>query len=206
MIKHNNIVPKMKILALLAREHGLAVLEELIKEKPRSLTIFTHQYEPKTHELRNEFIDYSRISHDKQIPLHTIDNVKEKGKLEIWASHHNYDLLVACSWHYHISPTVFNKAELAVNIHRGKLPEYAGAEPIKRAILDEKKSITITAHKIIDKIDGGKVLYEEHYPLRLLYTSIKDNYITRIDQDVAIIKKEITPLFTKITRRILDEV
>ncbi|MGH7126586.1 MAG: formyltransferase family protein, partial [Stellaceae bacterium] len=43
----------------------------------------------------------------------------------------------------------------AVNLHRGALPAYAGAEPVRRAIEAGETRVAITAHHMSPEIDQG---------------------------------------------------
>ena len=48
-----------------------------------------------------------------------------------------------------------------VNLHCGKLPDYAGMMPIFWQILNNENKITITLHDVAKDIDSGRILLEK---------------------------------------------
>ena len=76
-----------------------------------------------------------------------------------------------------------------LNIHCGKLPDYAGMMPIFWQLLDQKDEISITFHNLSSNIDGGSVLYEKviKFNKTLFQTSVNA-------------KKESAKIFSKIVR------
>jgi len=76
----------------------------------------------------------------------------------------------------------------ALNVHRGRLPEYAGAEPVKRALENGDETIVLTVHEMAPEIDAGEVLVERPHPANYRRD---DN----LDENVVRIKKEMLPLY-----------
>ena len=72
------------------------------------------------------------------------------------------------------------------------------AEPIKQAVLKNEKEIILSAHHLEPEIDGGKVNMTESH---------KINYNQKMSQKENIdnIRNEITPLFSKITLKVLKK-
>ena len=55
------------------------------------------------------------------------------------------DFIVEISWRYLISQEIVKQAStLTFGVHRGKLPEYAGSEPIKQALEKNESKIVLT--------------------------------------------------------------
>jgi len=52
-----------------------------------------------------------------------------------------------------------------VNFHFGKLPEYSGADPLFWALKENKKSITISIHKMGLSFDTGILIHEMEIPI-----------------------------------------
>lgn len=182
----------MKIAAFLAREHGLAGLKALLNEANVQITaLYTHRYEPQSRQERAEIPLYLAIAKQHHLPFQTIDSSKEMEALTLDA-----DLILSISWRYRFSQKLLLSCPLGgINIHRGALPQYGGAEPIKRALQNGEKQILICAHQMIEQIDAGPVLeYAIHDVVR----------IEGEGMEIAVerIKKEITPLFALLCHKI----
>lgn len=68
------------------------------------------------------------------------------------------------------APEIFRAAALTaapqvLNVHCGKLPQYRGMMPTFWALLHGEQEITVTVHRMAQKIDGGEVLAEYPVPV-----------------------------------------
>ena len=190
------------IVAFLSRAHGLNVLSSLIESKDHKiLKVYTHSLSPKSQDpkrsLRIDYHLFKEICAKHDIPLVAIDSKKEK----IQDVPH-CDFIVEVSWRYLLLSEITKKAKIiAFGIHRGKLPEYTGAEPIKQALLQNEKEIFLSAHHLDQSIDTGKTITRMSHPV---------NYDSSfsIDENIQRLRDEITPLFSKImfkTFKIISE-
>jgi methionyl-tRNA formyltransferase len=186
------------IVGFLSREHGLNVLKTLIeKNQFKIITVFTHKFNPKSQDetkgIRKDFQKFVDLCKQENIELVTIDSKNSEIKCP------NCDFIIEVSWRYLISPKITKKANiLAFGIHRGKLPDYAGAEPIKQAIQKNEKEIILSAHHLEPEIDGGEVITTELY-------NIKYNLKISQKENIDNIRNEITPLFSKIVEKVLKK-
>lgn len=193
---------KFRIIALVARNHGLEVLEKLIPMNNfEIIAIFTHKLNPKVYDpfqkIRQDYKLYYKISEENNIPLFTIDKKEEKYILNKYVEKNNFDFLVSVSWRYLISDQVFQSAKIgSFNIHRGDLPKYAGVEPIRRAIENDEKEIFVCSHIITKEIDQGRILSKYSHP-------IKKDKKTK-EEKILQLKDDITPLFSKLAIDSLD--
>ena len=80
------------------------------------------------------------------------------------------DLFIVIS--YRILPEfIYSIPKLgSINIHTSVLPEYRGAAPIQRSIIDGKKYIGLTSFFLNDNIDQGNIILTKKIPI--------DNFIT----------------------------
>ena len=186
------------IVGFLSREHGLNVLKTLIeKNQFKIITVFTHKFNPKSQDetkgIRKDFQKFVDLCKQENIELVTIDSKNSEIKCP------NCDFIIEVSWRYLISPKITKKANiLAFGIHRGKLPDYAGAEPIKQAIKKNEKEIILSAHHLEPEIDGGEVITTELH-------NIKYNLKISQKENIDNIRNEITPLFSKIVEKVLKK-
>ena len=186
------------VVGFLSREHGLDVLQALVKNNHlKIITVFTHKLNPKSQDktrgIRKDFQKFADLCKQENIELISIDTKDSEIKCP------NCDFIVEVSWRYLISPEIVKKANiLAFGIHRGKLPEYAGAEPIKQALMKDEKEIIISAHHLDSKIDAGEVITAKSFKINL-------NSQISLEKNIQIILDEITPLFSEITMEVLEK-
>ena len=190
-------------IALVARNHGLETIKELIQSSNfKLIAIFTHKINPKSYDPlrneRNDFKDFKNISEKNRIPFFSIDSRDEKYRLDDFVRKHDFHFLISISWRYIISPTIFKKAKYgSINLHRGELPKYAGVEPIKKALENSENKIVISCHHISEKIDAGEIIFEKSHP---------SNYDKKfsLEENVDRLKDEITPYFSELTIKSLE--
>ena len=186
------------VVGFLSREHGLDVLQALIKNNHLEIiTVFTHKLNPKSQDktrgIRKDFQKFADLCKQENIELISIDTKDSEIKCP------NCDFIVEVSWRYLISPEIVKKANiLAFGIHRGKLPEYAGAEPIKQALMKHEKEIIISAHHLDSKIDAGEVITSKSFKINF-------NSEISLEKNIQIILNDITPLFSEITIEVLEK-
>jgi len=187
------------VVGFLSREHGLNVLNFLVESQDvQVIKIYTHALNPKSQDperkIRNDYSLYEEICKKNKIELKAIDSKKE----EI-SDMPNCDYIIEVSWRYLISPEITKKAKIATfGIHRGKLPDYAGGEPIKQAIEKNEKEIILSAHYLDSEIDQGDVIESITHPVNYEKSSTKEKNIQRL-------RNEITPLFSKLVDKTINK-
>jgi methionyl-tRNA formyltransferase len=187
-----------EIVCFISRSHGLNVLSSLIESKNyRILHVYTHKLNPKsqdpTRSIRIDYELFSKICNENKIPLSDIDS----SKTEIIECP-ECDFIVEVSWRYLIPKKITRRARLlAFGIHRGKLPDYAGGSPIKKAILNNEKEIILSAHYLDSIIDGGNVIAEIPHQINYNSTNELETYIQKTLDD-------ITPLFSKLMFKVFN--
>lgn len=184
---------KRKLVGLLARDHGLYALKALMNSPSFEVAlVFTHRYEPKSlgGKERAEFRHYQEYCCENEIELLEVDSKKEANEMIHSLSFlGDLDVLLSVSWRYLVSKEILERFAFGgVNLHRGLLPNYPGAEPILQALKNGDEQIYISAHKMIEEIDQGKVL-------KLYGHSV--NHLNSLAMDVKInrIKEELGPHF-----------
>jgi methionyl-tRNA formyltransferase len=179
------------IVGFLSRAHGYNVLTHLGKMNEfKFLKIYTHKYNPKSQDLtkgvRKDYQLFVNECKKLSIPLVSIDS-----KSTEIVDCPECDFIIEVSWRYIIPSKIVKKSKIETfGIHRGKLPNYAGSEPIKQALQNNEKEIILSAHKLEPKIDSGDVITTSTY--HLTDYSTKKNTENRIQE----IRDAITPLFS----------
>ena len=186
------------IVGFLSRPHGYDVLSALVKSQNyKIIKLYTHKLNPKSQDpqrsIRTDYELFVKKCADNSIPLISIDTVSD----EI-TDFPDCDYILEISWRYKIPNNIINKARIAAfGIHRGKLPDFAGAEPIKQALLNGEKKIVLSAHYLEKDIDAGNIISTIEFPVN--YNGDKD-----LDVNIQIIRDEITPLFSKLVFQTLN--
>jgi methionyl-tRNA formyltransferase len=186
------------IVGFLSRSHGFNVLTTLGKmDQFKFLKIYTHKLNPKSQDLnrkiRDDYVLFVNECKKLSIPLVTIDS-KDANILDCPES----DYIIEVSWRYIIPSEIVKKSKIGTfGVHRGKLPNYAGPEPIKQALENNEKEIILSAHYLEPKIDSGDVISMIKYNLKNIPP--KD-----FEKQIQEIRDEITPLFSKIVLDTLE--
>lgn len=150
---------RLSTVALLGRDTGLSVLADMLVGHPRLdvVGVFTHGRLTRAEGggTRPELAGFEAVTGAAGIPLTVLDYPEAK-RIEDYLPAGGFDLMVCLSWRFILTRTALEKARVAaVNLHRGALPAYAGAEPVKRALLAGDTRLAITAHHMIDEVDAG---------------------------------------------------
>lgn len=154
-------IQRLRTVALLAREPGLAVLAELLARPDLELkAVFTHLHRPRSEGggVRPEVAEFRRICREADVPL-VMSDAPAARDIGPDLPLSELDLLLSVSWRFLVERPVLDRFKAgAINLHRGDLPAYAGAIPVQRAIEAGERRVAITAHEMSDRIDEGRIL------------------------------------------------
>ena len=180
------------VIGFLSRPHGFNVLSALISSQDYAfLRVYTHKLNPKSQDPsrfeRSDYQLFKKTCLEYNIPIYSIDSKETE-----LSNFPKCDYIVEVSWRYLLPEKITKMANIAAfGIHRGKLPAYAGPEPIKQALINNEKEIILSAHILGNQIDQGKIISTISHPVNYsLNSSLEDN-IQRL-------REEITPLFSKL--------
>src|SRR3990167_4330717 len=151
-----------RTVALLGRESGIFVLKDALLNNPliNMTAVYTHGLLPKKEGglQRPELSHYMDICKSANIPLHVLD-MPEARQLVSYLPKEDFDLLIVLSWRYILEKSILDRPKVAaMNVHRGALPKYKGAEPVLRAINAGDRSVSITAHHMTEQLDDGQIV------------------------------------------------
>lgn len=78
----------------------------------------------------------------------------------------NIDLGVVCSFNYKIPEELLNSVKDGfINLHPSLLPEYRGANPYSRVILNKEKVTGVTLHHMNNEFDRGDIILQLTCPI-----------------------------------------
>lgn len=147
---------------------------------------------------REDFAAFQVLTDQHGVRLHCVDTRAERAQIVAWLRPLSLDLLACISWRLLITAEELALPRLGgVNLHRGKLPDYAGAHPIEQALRHAETEIVISAHTLTEQIDAGPILGAAHHPIQ----SVEDE---SLEQQVARLKREITPRFGPLLLQALE--
>ena len=181
-----------KVVGFLSRAHGFNVFKALVESSNYEiLKIYTHKLNPKSQDpsrsVRSDYELFMKKCKEKNIEFDSIDSKNDQIK-----DCPDCDYIVEVSWRYLIPESITSKAKIiAFGIHRGKLPEYAGAQPIKQALEHGDKKIILSAHELKNIIDEGNVI-------ATIQHQVNYNEKLSLDENIQRLRNEITPHFSKL--------
>ena len=187
------------IVGFLSRPHGYNALCGIIDNPNyKLLKVFTHKLKPKSEDSsrseRKDYILFKQICRKNNIPLEAIDS-----NSQIINNVPQCDFIVEISWRYLISQEIVKQAStLTFGVHRGKLPEYAGSEPIKQALEKNESKIVLSSHHLAEEIDSGGTINTISHLVN--YDNSKS-----LDVNVQRLRNEITPMFSKIVETTISK-
>lgn len=152
----------LRTVALLARRPGLRVLGDALINSPTIdlLAVYSHRQLPRAEGggVRPEAYEFENLCRTAGITLKFLDSTAAKN-LDQYLPSDRLDLLIAVSWRFLVPSSVLERVKMgAVNLHRGALPAYAGAQPVLRAIKAGDRRVAITAHRMAEAIDSGPII------------------------------------------------
>ena len=186
------------VVGFLSRSHGYDALSAIVKSQDyKIIKLYTHKLNPKSQDpqrsIRTDYELFVKKCADNSIPLVPIDTIGD----EI-TDFPDCDYILEISWRYKIPKSIIDKARIAAfGIHRGKLPDFAGAAPIKQALLNGEKKIILSAHYLEKTIDSGQTISTIDFPVE--YSSEEN-----LETSTQTIRDKITPLFSKLVFQTLN--
>ena len=80
---------------------------------------------------------------------------------------------------------VINNGPIYINSHPSYLPQYKGKNAIKDAIKNNEKYIGVTLHYMSEKVDSGKIIYQDKISIdELSLSEIYDKIFSSLEPDV----------------------
>lgn len=99
------------------------------------------------------------------IPLHRTGALNSDRTVELFKAA-DADLGLSLGNAY-ISKRIFSVPRLGmINFHGERLPEYQNAQSVIWPVYNMERTTGLTIHEIDEKIDTGRILYQEEYPIK----------------------------------------
>ncbi len=118
--------------------------------------------------LSNDNLNYYKLLEHNNIPYIISKNINTEDTIN-FIKNNNIDIIFSLT-HHILKKDILNAPKLiCINRHTGKLPEYAGLQPVLYTMLAQKNNdkidITLTYHTMVEKLDAGLILAEKTYSI-----------------------------------------
>ncbi|MDD3586951.1 MAG: methionyl-tRNA formyltransferase [Thermoguttaceae bacterium] len=153
----------MNILVMGTGGFVIPSLEALVASKHHVVALVTMPVRSLRKDAKGGIPPVRAVAERLGIPLLEPENVNDSAGLAL-LKQLDYDLIFICDYGKILSREVIASARLGgVNLHGSLLPQYRGAAPINRAILDGRKEIGISVIHIVPEVDAGPVVATDSY-------------------------------------------
>lgn len=153
-----------KIVFMGTPEFAVASLEKLVENGCRVIGVVTAPDKPAGRGMQLQQSPVKQYALSKNIPVLQPEKLKDPVFLEELRSW-NADLQVVVAFRM-LPELVWNMPPMGtINLHGSLLPQYRGAAPINRAIMNGEKETGVTTFKLKHEIDTGDILLTERIPI-----------------------------------------
>ncbi len=150
----------MKIIFMGTGPFALTALEGLWSNRNEgdTLSVYTKEAKKSGRGMKEQEGCVALFAKEKSLPLYQPHSLKEEAAKEEFLAL-SPDLVVVASYGLILPPYVIHSPRYGcVNIHASLLPEYRGAAPINRAIMDGKATSGVTIMQMDEGLDTGDML------------------------------------------------
>ena len=150
----------MDVLFMGTPDFSVLALESLIKEH-NVKAVITQPDKPKGRGKKILFTPVKEKAIEHNIPVYQPKTLKDDDFIEK-LKEINADIFVVAAYGQLLPETVLKMPKYGcINIHASLLPEYRGAAPIQRAIIDGKTKTGVTIMYMEKKLDSGDMLLKQ---------------------------------------------
>lgn len=136
--------------------------------------VLTQKPKPRGRGLKVKPTPVAEWARSKGIPVIEIGSFNEIREKEVFKG---FKLLLVCSFGLYIPEWFTRSFEYTLNFHPSLVPEYRGAAPIRRALMDGKNKTGVSLIEVSREMDAGRV-----YASKEVEIKPDDNYRTLSDR------------------------
>ncbi len=155
----------MRILFMGTPEFAQISLKALVDDKRDVIGVITQPDKPKGRGYEMSMPEVKIFALEKDIPVYQPDTLKDEAILPL-LKELNPDIIVVVAYGKILPEYILNYPKYGcINIHGSLLPEYRGAAPIQRAVIDGKKVSGVTSMYMEKGLDTGDMLIKSELPI-----------------------------------------
>jgi methionyl-tRNA formyltransferase len=164
------MVQKLKIIYMGTPEFAVAPLQELLRNGFKVVAVVSAPDKPAGRGMKLRKPAVAKFAEENNLPLLQPVNLKSQDFIDKLKSFEaNLQIVVA----FRMLPSViWQMPEYGTfNLHASLLPQYRGAAPINRAIINGEKETGLTTFFLKDTIDTGNIIFSETEPINFKDTA-----------------------------------
>jgi methionyl-tRNA formyltransferase len=155
----------MNIIFMGTPDFAVPVLQQLIDSPYHVAAVVTQPDRPVGRKKVMTPPPIKRLAEKANVPVLQPEKVRNPQAIEDILSY-KPDLLVTCAYGQILPEALLNAPKYgAINVHASLLPEYRGAAPIHKAIMDGKRETGITIMYMVKALDAGDMLSQVKVPI-----------------------------------------
>jgi methionyl-tRNA formyltransferase len=155
----------MRVVFMGTPDFAVQSLNALVDAGHEVTAVITQPDRPKGRGNKMAFPEVKTRALELGLPVHQPDSVKDEAFLELLSSY-NPEVIVVVAFGRILPQAVLELPPYGcVNVHGSLLPEYRGAAPIQRAVLDGRKETGVTTMRMDIGMDTGDMLLQATLPI-----------------------------------------
>jgi len=162
----------MKTIYFGCDEFSQKILEQILKENLLEIVmVISAPDKPQKRGLKILPTPVKKFAQESNLKVLTPSSLDEEFYKKI--KDKDIDLILVVGYGKRIPPFFLNLAKLNLGIHPSLLPQYRGAAPIERVLLEGEKETGVTIFKLTEEIDAGPIALQEKVEI-----DFEDDYFT----------------------------
>ena len=155
----------MRILFMGTPEFAEMSLRSLVEDNRDVVCVITQPDKPKGRGYEMAMPEVKIYAMEKNIPVYQPETLKDGAILPI-LEEYRPDVIIVVAYGKILPEYILNFPQYGcINIHGSLLPEYRGAAPIQRAVIDGKKVSGVTSMYMEKGLDTGDMLIKKELPI-----------------------------------------
>ncbi|MBQ2777863.1 MAG: methionyl-tRNA formyltransferase [Peptococcaceae bacterium] len=155
----------MRVVFMGTPDFAVASLNALVDAGHEVAAVITQPDRPKGRGNKLAFPEVKERALELGLPVHQPDSVKDEAFLEL-LKEYQPEVIVVVAFGRILPQTVLDFPKYGcVNVHGSLLPQYRGAAPIQRAVLDGLKETGVTTMRMDIGMDTGDMLLQAALPI-----------------------------------------
>lgn len=155
----------LKILFMGTPDFAEMSLRALVENGQNVVGVFTQPDKQKGRGMKVQISDVKRYALEKELPVYQPETLKD-GAVKELLEELCPDIIVVVAYGKILPEYVLGFPKYGcINVHGSLLPEYRGASPIQRAVIDGKKVTGVTTMYMDKGLDTGDILLTKEYEI-----------------------------------------
>jgi methionyl-tRNA formyltransferase len=155
----------LKILFMGTPDFAEACLKALVENGQNVVGVITQPDKQKGRGMQVQFCDVKKYAIEKELAVYQPETLKDCAILPL-LEELNPDIIVVVAYGKILPEYVLKFPKYGcINVHGSLLPEYRGASPIQRAVIDGKKITGVTTMYMDKGLDTGDMLLKREYEI-----------------------------------------